>query len=356
MQISRFHPFPAIVLALGLLSPAIAAADPVADFFRDKQVSLFIGYDTGGGYDSYARTLGRHMAQYLPGNPVIVPRNMPGAGSLLVMNTLYNSAPKDGTVFGAVGREMPTAALLGADNIRFKTEAFGWIGNLESDETFCGAWHTAGFTKTQDLFERPLIVGGTNGDSITVSQPVALNNLLGTKFKVIAGYRGGADMHLALQRGEIEGRCAWTWSSLQTAGPTWIADGTVKVLLIASVKRSKRFPDVPIAPELAKTPQARQALELILSPDLMARPFLAPPGLPPERLAALRRAFDKTAADPKFVADIEKQRLDLSPMSGEEMEALIRKLYATPKDVVAMAVAATKATGATDIKKAAPSK
>jgi len=343
-----------VLSSVGLATPAWA--DALRDFYRDKQVNLLIGYETGGGYDSYARTLVRHMSAYIPGNPVIVARNMPGAGSLLVMNTLYNTSPKDGTTFGAVGREMPTAALFGTENIRFKTEEFGWIGNMQSDETFCGAWHTTGFTEAEQLFEKPLIVGATNGDSITLTQPVALNNLLGTKFKVISGYRGGADMHLALQRGEIEGRCAWTWSSLQTSGPTWIADGTVKVLLVASIRKSARFPDVPIAPDLAKTTEAKQALELILSPDILARPYLAPPRLPADRLATLRKAFDQATADPAFVADIDKQHLDLGPMGGLEMEALIRKLYATPQDVVALAIAATKTTDKTEMGVLAPSK
>ena len=325
-------------------------ADAVEDFYRDKQLNLLIGYETGGGYDTFARTLARHMGQYIPGKPAIIARNMPGAGSLTVTNYIYNVAPKDGATLAAVGREMPTAALFGQENIRFRTDEFTWIGNLESAETFCGAWHTTGFTKAEELLQRPLIVGATTGDSITVTQPAALNNLLGTKFKVIAGYRGGADMHLALQRGEIEGRCAWTWSSLQTAGPTWIADGTVKVLLVSGLKRSKRFPDVPIAPELAKTEDVRQALELLLSPDITARPILAPPKVPADRIAALRAAFDKTVADPAFVAETEKQHLDLSPMGGAEMEAIIKKLYQTPKAVVDMTIAATKKTDTTDVK------
>jgi tripartite-type tricarboxylate transporter receptor subunit TctC len=338
----------AALAAVCLATPA--SADAIEDFYKDKQIQLIVGYETGGGYDSYARTLIRHMPQYIPGKPTIIVRNMPGAGSLIATNYLYAQAPKDGTTFAAVGREMPTAALFGQDNIRFKTEEFTWIGNMESAETFCGAWHTVGITKAEELFEKPLIVGGTNGDSITVTQPIALNNLLGTKFKLIAGYRGGADMHLALQRGEIEGRCAWTYSSLQTAGPTWIQDGTVKVLLVAGLKRSKRFPDVPIAPELAKTPEARQALELLLSQDILARPYLAPPKVPDDRVNALRKAFDAAVADASFTADIAKQRLDLSPMGGEEMEQIIAQLYATPKLVVEMAVAATKRSASTDMK------
>jgi hypothetical protein len=205
-------------------------------------------------------------------------------------------------------------------------------------------------TKAEDLLERPLIVGGTNGESTTMTIPLALNNLLGTKPKLISGYPGGAAMHLALERGEIEGRCAWSWSSLQTVGQDWLGEGKVKILLMGTLERSKRFPDVPTAPELAKTPEARQALELLLSQDILARPYLAPPGVPSDRVAALRAAFDSTAADPAFAADIQKQRLDLSPMSGVEVERIIKKLYTTPKAVVELAIGATKKTDKTEMK------
>lgn len=338
----------AAAAVLGLAGAAVAQS--AEEFYRDKQVNLLVGYAPGGGYDSFARTLARHMPAHMPGNQPIIVKNMPGAGSLIVTNFLYNTAPRDGTHFAAVGREMPTAALFGQDNIRFKTEEFTWIGNMESAETFCGAWHTTGLTKADDLLTKPLIVGGTNGESTTVTIPVALNNLLGTQLKLIAGYRGGADMHLALERGEIEGRCAWSFSSLQTAGQDWLGEGKVKILLMGTLERSKRYPDVPTAPELAKTPEARQALELLLSQDILARPYLAPPAVPADRVAALRSGFDKTAADAAFVADIAKQKLDLSPMNGAEVERIIRKLYTTPKDVVEMASAATKRMDKTDMK------
>ncbi len=344
-----------IALTMGVsLLPMATRADSVEDFYHGKAMNLLIGYAPGGGYDSYARTLARHMPKHLPGNPTMVTRNMPGAGSLIVTNFLYNSAPRDGTHMAAVGREMPTAALFGQENVRFKTEEFAWIGNMESAETFCGAWHTTGLTSAQQLLEKPLIVGGTNGESITVTVPMALNNLLGTKFKLITGYPGGAAMHLALERGEIEGRCAWTWSSLQTSGQDWIGEGKVKVLMMLGLERSTRFPDVPTAPEMAKTPQARQALEIILSQDILARPYLAPPGVPTERITALRKAFDTAVADPAFVSDIEKQRLDLSPMGGVQMEKIIRSLYQTAPDVVQMAIAATRRIDGIDMKKIEP--
>jgi tripartite-type tricarboxylate transporter receptor subunit TctC len=336
------------VMTVGFCGAAVC--DTVEDFYKDKQVTLLVGYAPGGGYDSFARTLSRHMPAHLPGHPAIVVKNMPGAGSLIVTNFLYNSAPRDGSHFAAVGREMPTAALFGQDNIRFKTDEFIWIGNMESAETFCAAWHTAGFSKAEDLLEKPLIVGGTNGESTTVTIPIAFNNLLGTKLKLIAGYPGGAAMHLALQRGEIQGRCAWSWSSLQTVGEDWLGEGKIKVLLMGTLERSKRFPDVPTAPELAKTPEARQALELLLSQDIIARPYLAPPAVPADRVAALRAAFEQTTTDPAFVVDIKKQRLDLSPMNGAQVERIIKKLYATPKAVVELARTATERTDKTEMK------
>ena len=347
-----------VILTIGSVALASCLAtgafsQSVESFYRDKQIALLVGYAPGGGYDSYARTLARHMPAQMPGNPAVVVKNMPGAGSLIVTNFLYNSAPRDGSHIAAVGREMPTAALFGLENIRFKTEEFIWIGNMESAETFCGAWHTSGLTKAEDLFSKPLIVGGTNGESTTVTIPLALNNLLGTQLKLIAGYPGGAAMHLALERGEIQGRCAWSWSSLQTVGQDWLGEGKVKILLMGTLERSKRFPDVPTAPELAKTPEARQAIEILLSQDILARPYWAPPNVPSDRVAALRTAFDRTAADPAFVADIEKQRLDLSPMSGAEVERIIHKLYATPKAVAELAAAATKRTDKTEMKVAA---
>ena len=340
-------------LALAACFGGAALGQSVEAFYRDKPISLLVGYAPGGGYDSYARTLARHMPAQMPGNPTIVVKNMPGAGSLIVTNFLYNTAPRDGTHFAAVGREMPTAALFGQENIRFKTEEFIWIGNMESAETFCAAWHTSGLTTAADLLTKPFIVGGTNGESTTVTIPLAMNNLLGTQIKLIAGYPGGAAMHLALERGEIQGRCAWSWSSLQTVGQDWLGEGKVKILLMGSLERSKRFPDVPTAPELAKTTEARQALELLLSQDILARPYLAPPQVPADRVAALRAGFDRTAADPAFVADIEKQRLDLSPMSGIEVETMIRKLYTTPKAVAELAASAAKRTDKTEMKVAA---
>ena len=323
-----------------------ASADAVETFYRDKQITLLIGYPPGGGYDSFARALVRHISKYIPGSPTIIPRNMPGAGSLNVANYLAAVAPRDGTEFAALGREIPTIKLFGDKKVRFTASELNWLGNAESAATFCGSWFTSGVTSSQQLFDTPLLVGGTASDSSTVTVPFALNALLGTKFKPIAGYPGGAELHLALQRGEIQGRCAWSWSSLLTAGPTWVEEGKVKILLGLGLARDPKSPDVPTAMELTDDPAKKQALELVLSQSILTRPFAAPPGLPPDRLAALRRAFDQTMTDPNFLSDVERQKLEVNPMGGAEMAALIARLNSTPQVVVDLAVNAMQRTGA----------
>jgi len=339
----------AFVVCAALLTsaPAVpAGADAVADFYRDRQVTLLIGYAPGGAYDSFARTVARHLTKHIPGNPVIVPRNMPGAGSLLVLNYIANSAPKDGTELAAVGREMPTAKLFGEKNAHFEAAELNWIGNTESAATFCGAWYTTGMTSAKDMFERPLIVGATNGESTTMTVPLALNYLLGTKLQVIAGYPGSAEMHLAIQRGEIQGRCAWSWSSLQTADPAWVPEGKIRILMGLGLERNAHFPDAPTALELAPDEARRQALSLILSADVIARPYVAPPGVPKDRVAALRQAFLDLAEDAAFRGDVERQKLELGIMGGAEMERIIRGLNETKPEVVELARQAMKRTDA----------
>jgi tripartite-type tricarboxylate transporter receptor subunit TctC len=321
-----------------------ASADAVETFYRDKQITLLIGYPPGGGYDSFARALVRHISKYIPGRPTVIPKNMPGAGSLNVANYLAAAAPRDGTEFAALGREIPTIKLFGDKKARFTATELNWLGNAESAATFCGSWFTSGVTSPLQLFDTPLLVGGTASDSSTVTIPFALNALLGTKFKPIAGYPGGAELHLALQRGEIHGRCAWSWSSLLTAGPTWVEEGKVRILLGLGLVRDPKSPDVPTAMELTDDPAKKQALELVLSQSILTRPFAAPPGLRPDRLGALRRAFDQTMTDPDFLSDVERQKLEVSPMGGAEMATLIARLNLTPQTVVDLAVNAMKPT------------
>lgn len=345
------------ILRKGFAAGAVAAlalggGSAVADdFYKNKQLNLLVGYAPGGGYDTYARTFARYLPNHLPGSPTIIIKNMPGAGSMRVANYLYASAPRDGREIGAVGREIPTATLLKVPNAQFKSAEFTWIGSLASGQTFCVAWHEAPVKTAKDMFEKQFIAGGSTGQSPTVTVPLILNNLLGTKVKLIAGYTGGADLHLAMERGEIQGRCAVTIPSLNASRPDWIRDKKVNFLIEISLADERRIPDVPRIIEFAKSDEDKARLEVLLASGEWQRPIVAPPGLPAARTATLRAAFDKTVSDPGYMAEIEKQKLDAGPMKGEKMEALIKRLETTPDHIVQAAIAAASKTEGTEMAK-----
>ncbi len=344
----RFRSSAQLAALLLALTAGIASAQGLIDaqaFYRDKQLVFLIGYPPGGGYDTYGRVVARYMPKYLPPGANFVVRNMPGAGSLTAANYLFHSAPRDGSEIAALGREIPTITLFGETKARFEPKDLNWIGNAESSPSFCGAWHTSEVEGTKDLFTRPLIVGATGADSSTATVPFALNAILGTRFRVIAGYPGGAAMHLALERGEISGRCAWSWSSLSTSGANWVEEGKVRVLVGLGLERDMRLPNVPTALELTTDNAKKQALELVLSQGLLTRPFAGPPNLPSDRLALLRKSFDETMSDAEFRGEIERQNLEVSPMTGAEMKRIVDKLHLAPPEIVRMAAEAMKPPG-----------
>lgn len=336
----------AAVIGLALAAPAIlmSAADVSAEtaeqFYRGKTITLQIGYAPGGGYDVYARQFAKHFGAHVPGKPSVVTQNVPGAGSLKLANTLYNSAPRDGTVIGAIGREQVTAPLFGVEGAQFDAKKINWIGNLDSAASLCVAWHATPFRTMDQVREREMIVGGTGPASITVVLPTALNHVLGYKFKVISGFPGGNDITLALERGEVEGRCGWSYASIKSTQPAWITEKKIRFLAASAFKRLPELPEVPSVLELAQTEADRQVIALILAGQVMARPFIAPPEIPKERLAALRAAFSATVRDPQFLAEAEKQGLELDPMDWEEMTETIKRLYDTPPPVVKAAMEA----------------
>lgn len=338
----------AALSALSVFLPAMAGAE---DFYKGKQVTVFVGYPPGGGYDTNARTFARHIREHIAGRPDMVIKNMPGAGSMKLALHLYNTARKDGREIGALGREIPTGALMGLPNASFTASKFNWIGSLGSEGTWCFAWHQAPFHSAGDMMDRQFIVGATTGQSITVTGPIILNNLLGTRIKVIAGYPGSSAMHLAMERGEIQGRCAATLSSVNVGRPDWIREKKVTFLLDVSLSAKRNMPDVPLVTEFAKRPEDRQALELILAPDSWTRPVAAPPGLPTERSRELRAAFDAMIRDPRFIADMERQKQVLDAMSGTEMTARIEKLEKLSPAIVKAALDAAKKTDGTEMGK-----
>ena len=307
-----------------------------------KPVELYIGYSVGGGYDIYARLIARHMGRHLPGNPVIVPKNMPGAGSLTLASWLYSAAPRDGTTFGTIGRGIAFDPLLGTEGAKFKATDFGWVGSANDEVSVCAAWGKTGITKFEDFYSRTIFVGGTGAGADTDLFPKALNAILGTKMKLVTGYPGGNDITLAMQRGEVEARCGWSWSSVKTNHSQWVKDGTIKLLVQLSLEKHADLPQVPLIMDMVKTPEQRAVLRLVFARQVMGRPFLAPPGLPPERLAALRRAFMATMKDPAFLAEAEKIQLEITPVSGEAVQKLVAEIYATPPDIVKQAAQAVK--------------
>jgi len=313
-----------LALATVALSlPSAGQAQSVADFYKGKTVEMLIGYSGGGGYDVYARLLARHIGRHIPGNPNVVPRNMPGAGSLVLANWLYNVAPKDGTAFGTVGRGTPFDPLLGIDAAKFDSTRFTWIGSMNNEVSVCVSWHTSGVTKFEELLQKELVVGGTGPSADTDQFPRITNAVLGTKFKIVSGYPGGNDIGLAMERGEVQGRCGWSWSSVVAVRMDWFKKKTIHVLMQLALEKHDDLPDVPLVVDLAKNDDDRQMLRLIFARQALGRPFLAPPDLPQDRAAALRTAFMNTMKDKAFLADAGKAKLEITPVTGDAVQKIM---------------------------------
>jgi tripartite-type tricarboxylate transporter receptor subunit TctC len=324
------------VLLTAMIAAMIATgaqAQSVADFYKGKNVDLYIGYSVGGAYDLYARLLARHMGKHIPGNPTILPKNMEGAGSLRLANWLFNVAPKDGSAFGIFGRGTGFDPLLGNKAAVFDATKFNWIGSANNEVSICVAWSTSGITKFEDLQSKPLIVGGTSTSADTDQFPRIVNGVLGTKMKVVTGYPGGNEVGLAMERGEVQGRCGWSWSSVKTTHKKWLEEKKFTVLVQLGLDKHPDLPDVPLIVDLAKNDEQRQILKLIFARQVMGRPFIAPPGVPQDRVDALRKAFMATMQDPEYLADAEKTQMEINPVSGEKVQALIKEEYSTPPEI-----------------------
>jgi tripartite-type tricarboxylate transporter receptor subunit TctC len=317
-----------------------ASAESPAEFYKGKSVDLYIGYSTGGGYDLYGRLLARHLGKHIPGNPAVVAKNMDGAASLTLANWLYKTAPKDGTVLGTIGRGTALDPMLGVKGAQFVGTRFTWIGSANNEVSVCVAWSATGIAKFEDVLDREISVGATGASDDTVQFAKLLNAVLGSKLKIVTGYGGGNDVTVALERGEVQGRCGWSWSSLKATRPAWMAERKINVLMQLSLEKHEDLPDVPLATDLAKTDEQKQILKLFFARQVMGRPFLAPPDIPADRVQALQKAFMDTMHDPDFLADARKSRLDINPVSGEKLEALMREMYETPPDIARKAAEA----------------
>lgn len=327
------HPLTAALAMLACCGSAALAQEDVAQFYAGKQIRLLIGPNIGTGYDVTARMIARHMGNHIPGKPTIVPQSMPGAGSLTMTNTLYNQGPFDGTAMGHSHNGMPAAPLLTPASARFESNKIIWIGSTSSEAQVTYAWHTQPIKSIQDVMAKEFSVGSQAPGSSMNDFPVVLNAVFGTKFKVVNGYKGTADIHKAMESGEVQGVGAANWTSLLSFNADWVKDKKVAIFGQYALKSHPDLKHVPLWIDLAKTDADKQAMNLLLSRLEAGRPFFLPPGVPEARVIALRRAFDATMKDPAYIAEAAKAKLEISPMTGEELTKLVAQISRTAPDV-----------------------
>jgi tripartite-type tricarboxylate transporter receptor subunit TctC len=330
-----------VILAASL--PQAARTDAIEDFYKGKSVQMIIGYSVGGGYDTYARLLARHIGNQIPGRPNVVPQNMPGAGSVKAANFIYEAAPKDGTAIATFGRTIPVAPLFGSSGATFDSTKLGWLGSISNDTSLCITSDKSAVKTWDDFLTKPSTFGGEGAGSDPDVFTLLFKNVFGAKVKLVTGYPGTNDQSLAMERGEIDGFCGLSYSTLKARHPEWLKNKSVNIIVQAAFKKEPELPDVPLAIDLAKNQEQLQVVKLLLVGQEMARPYAVPPGIPADRKAALISAFDRTMKDPAFLAEAQKQNLDVNPVSGKNVEALLAEVYATPKDIIDKAAKATVA-------------
>jgi tripartite-type tricarboxylate transporter receptor subunit TctC len=294
---------------------------------------MIIGFGPGGGYDRWGRTVAQHIGKHLPGHPNVVSQNMPGAGSYVAASYIYGVAPKDGTAIAIIARDAALGPLTGAPGARFDPLKLSWLGTPTSETNICIAFHTAKVKTAQDLFKEQLIVGDTGPGTGTRTYPKVLNALLGTKFKIVGGFRASVDVFLAMERGEVEGICE-SYDSVVNRRPDWVKNKTINILFQGGTEPNPELKGIPFVLDFAKTDEQKHAIRFMYAGQGIGRPFIAPPGLPPARLKMLRDAFNATMKDPEFLADAKKAKLDVEPKTGEQLAGLIAKIYETPKSIV----------------------
>jgi tripartite-type tricarboxylate transporter receptor subunit TctC len=334
MAISRNLAVLAAAVLAGLgASPAQAQGSDPGPFRDGKQLTMLIGFGPGGGYDRWGRTLARHIGRHLPGTPNVVAQNMPGAGSYNAANTIFSVSPKDGTVMGIIARDAPLGRLTGQTGARFDPLTISWIGTPTTETNVCIANAKATVKSVEDLQTKELILGETGAGTGTRSYPKALSAILGMKFKLIAGFPSSSDVFLAMERGEVDGICE-SLDSVHGKKPDWIPKKVVNVLFQGGDEINQEIKDVPGILQFARTDLQKAKIRFLYAGQGIGRPFVAPPDLPPARLKMLRDAFNATMKDPEFVTEVKRFNLDLDPRTGEQLEKLIREIYATPKEIV----------------------
>jgi tripartite-type tricarboxylate transporter receptor subunit TctC len=329
------------LIVLGLLGPA-HAQDDIAAFYRGKQVRLIVGTAPGGGYDLFARIVARHIAAHIPGQPTVIVQNQPAAGGLVMTNQLYALGPKDGTAIGVPINGIPTAPLL-QQGAQFDATKLNWLGSTNREPYVAFVWHTAPVQSLTELRARDLVVGATAPGTTMADFPLVVNEVLGLKFKVVRGYEGTPQINHAIERGEIQGQGGIGWAAVKAQVPQWIAEKKIKVIAQYGLKRHPDLADVPAMLELAANEPDRQALAMLFARAEYGRPYFLPPDVPLDRVTALRHAFDATMKDPAFVADAARLQLNIDPMTGEEVQALVAQLNRTPPAIVTRVRAALEA-------------
>jgi tripartite-type tricarboxylate transporter receptor subunit TctC len=325
--------FAALVAFAGL-----AGAENVADFYKGRDVSLIIGYSVGGGYDAYARLLARYIGRHIPGAPSIIPQQMTGAGSLRSANYIYSVAAKDGSMFGTFSRSMGIAPLMGQAD--FDSRKFTWLGSVTDDDTTCVTWNTSPIKSWGDFLSKPSKLGGLGADADPDIWALLYKNVFGAKAQLVTGYPGTNDVVLAMERGEVDGLCGLSWSTIKTRHGEWLTGHSVNIVVQAALKKEPEMASVPLATDLVANPEQAQIIKLLLASQAMARPFAAPPGIPEDRKQALIAAFDATMTDADFLTEAQKLNFDVHPVGAATIDALLAEIYATPKDVIAKAAKA----------------
>jgi len=329
------------ILVCGLMTLAAfpAAAQGVAEFYRGRTVTIVIGFSVGGGYDLYARLLGRHLGRHIPGEPNVISQNREGAGSERATLYLFNAAPRDGTVIGTFSRSMAVAPLL--TGAPFDATKLTWIGSISRDVSVCMTWRTSPIKTFDDMLAKPFTMGGLGKDADPDIFSMMLRNMFGAKLKLVSGYPGTNDATLAMERGEVDGVCGISWSTARARHMDWIKAGQVNMPVQFGLHKETELPDVPTVFDLARSEEQTRMLRLILAGQDMARPYAAPPGIPDDRRKALVAAFAATMKDPEFLAEANKAQADVSPVTAAEIETLLAEVYATPKNIILKAAKAT---------------
>jgi tripartite-type tricarboxylate transporter receptor subunit TctC len=312
-----------------------AGADPIEDFYKGRQVKLVIGSNSGGTYDAYGRLLAAHLGRHIPGQPTIIPSNMPGASGIQAAIYLHQIAPGDGTALGLLNQSMGQRQMIDPDTARFDASTFNWLGAMAITTNVFIVWHASGVKTLEDATRKDVVVGALAGDGGNAIYPLLLNRSLGTRFKVVLGYQGGNTIQVAMERGEVDGRAAVVWSGLKAGWPHWIEQKKIYVLVQVGLSKEADLPDVPLLIDLAKTPVEQAIFRFVSSDSAMGFPVVAPPAVAPERVTALRRAMEATLSDPVFRTDAERRGLSIQPVAGDDVQRVVDGLIATPKDVIA---------------------